>query len=45
MEIWEDGSIFTKGKCIYVPSYGNLQQEEVMKECHDCKWVDHLRMH
>jgi len=36
--------ILTKGKRIYAPSYDNLRRE-VMKECHDSKWVGHLGIH
>ena len=42
---WEkDGLVLTKGKCIYVPSFDNLQRE-VMKEFHNSKCAGHPGIH
>ncbi|KAI3453949.1 hypothetical protein Pfo_010612 [Paulownia fortunei] len=40
-QFWvEDGLLYTKGRCLYVPKWGSLQKE-LIKECHDTKWAGH----
>ncbi|KAL3535723.1 hypothetical protein ACH5RR_004184 [Cinchona calisaya] len=39
----EEELLYTKGRRLYVPHYGNLR--ELMKECHDSKWAGHPGMH
>ncbi|KAL6191381.1 hypothetical protein ACLB2K_037772 [Fragaria x ananassa] len=36
----EEDLLYTKGRRIYVPKWGNLRRE-LMKECHDSKWAGH----
>ncbi|KAI5674227.1 hypothetical protein M9H77_14591 [Catharanthus roseus] len=35
--------LYTKGNQLFVPKWGNLQRE-LIKECHDSKWVGHPGM-
>ncbi|RVW96826.1 hypothetical protein CK203_026059 [Vitis vinifera] len=34
----EDGLLYTKGRRLYVPKWGNIRRN-LIKECHDTKWV------
>ncbi len=36
----QDGLLFTKGKRLYVPKWGNLRKN-LIKECHDTMWAGH----
>ncbi|RVW50368.1 Transposon Tf2-2 polyprotein [Vitis vinifera] len=36
----EDGLLYTKGRRLYVPKWGNIRQN-LIKECHDTKWAGH----
>ena len=36
----EDGLLYTKGRRVYVPKWGNLRRN-LIKECHDTKWAGH----
>ena len=36
----EDGLLYTKGKRLYVPKWGNIRRN-LIKECHDSKWAGH----
>ena len=38
----EDGLLYTKGRRLYVPKWGNIRRN-LIKECHDTKWVGHPR--
>ncbi|KAL3499013.1 hypothetical protein ACH5RR_041745 [Cinchona calisaya] len=40
----EEELLYTKGRRLYVPHYGNLRRE-LMEECHDSKWAGHPGMH
>ncbi|KAG8386598.1 hypothetical protein BUALT_Bualt03G0164900 [Buddleja alternifolia] len=40
-QFWvEDGLLYTKGRRLYVPKWGNLRKD-LIKECHDTKWAGH----
>ncbi|RVW22706.1 Transposon Tf2-2 polyprotein [Vitis vinifera] len=36
----EDGLLYTKGRRLYVPKWGNIRRN-LIKECHDTKWAGH----
>ncbi|RVW98485.1 Transposon Tf2-12 polyprotein [Vitis vinifera] len=36
----EDGLLYTKGRQLYVPKWGNIRRN-LIKECHDTKWAGH----
>ena len=36
----EDGLLYTKGRRLYVPKWGNIRQN-LIKECHNTKWAGH----
>nr|CAN77324.1 hypothetical protein VITISV_012650 [Vitis vinifera] len=36
----EDGLLYTKGKRLYVPKWGNIRRN-LIKKCHDTKWAGH----
>jgi hypothetical protein len=36
----EGGLLYTKGRRLYVPKWGNLRRN-LIKECHDTKWAGH----
>ena len=36
----EDGLLYTKGRRLYVPKWGNIRWN-LIKECHDTKWARH----
>ena len=36
----EDDLLYTKGRRLYVPKWGNIRQN-LIKECHDTKWAGH----
>ncbi|KAL6329497.1 hypothetical protein AAG906_021505 [Vitis piasezkii] len=36
----KDGLLYTKGRRIYVPKWGNIRRN-LIKECHDTKWPGH----
>ncbi|RVW79090.1 Retrovirus-related Pol polyprotein from transposon 17.6 [Vitis vinifera] len=38
----EDGLLYTKGRRLYVPKWGNIRRN-MIKECHDTKWAGHPR--
>ena len=38
----EDDLLYTKGRRLYVPKWGNIRRN-LIKECHHTKWVGHLR--
>ncbi|CAL2255823.1 unnamed protein product [Prunus armeniaca] len=45
MRFWlDDGILYATGKRIYVPRWDNLRRE-LLKECHDSKWVGHPGTH
>ncbi|KAG8380638.1 hypothetical protein BUALT_Bualt06G0036600 [Buddleja alternifolia] len=40
-QFWvEDGLLYTKGRRLYVPKWGNLRRD-LIRECHDTKWAGH----
>ncbi|KAG8372904.1 hypothetical protein BUALT_Bualt12G0115600 [Buddleja alternifolia] len=40
-QFWvEDGLLYTKGRRLYVPKWGNLWKD-LIRECHDTKWTGH----
>ena len=38
----EDGLLYTKGRRLYVPKWGNIRRN-LIKECHDTKWAGQRR--
>ena len=36
----EDGLLYTKGRRLYVPKWGNIRRN-LIKECHNTKWAGH----
>ena len=38
----EDNLLYTKGRRLYVPKWGSIRRN-LIKECHDTKWVGHPR--
>ncbi|KAL9256840.1 Retrovirus-related Pol polyprotein from transposon 17.6-like protein [Drosera capensis] len=39
----EGGVLYTKGKRVYLPKWGNLRKE-IIRECHDNQWAGHPRV-
>ncbi|KAG8368869.1 hypothetical protein BUALT_Bualt15G0091500 [Buddleja alternifolia] len=41
LQFWvEDGLLYTKGRRLYVPKWGNLRRD-LIRDCHDTKWAGH----